>query len=59
MILKNRNLLIWFLKNILLIKKMAKAKKPKKKIRNRANFAKRRNLIQKNFEVLKQIKKEI
>lgn len=38
---------------------MAKAKKPKKKIRNRANFAKRRNLIQKNFEVLKQIKKEI
>jgi hypothetical protein len=38
---------------------MAKARKPKNKTRNRANFAKRMKQIQKNFEVLKEIKKEI
>jgi hypothetical protein len=38
---------------------MAKARKPKNKTRNRANFAKRMKKIQKNFEILKLIKKEI
>jgi hypothetical protein len=38
---------------------MAKARKPKNKTRNRANFAKRMKQIKKNFEVLKLIKKEI
>jgi hypothetical protein len=37
---------------------MAKARKPKNKTRNRANFAKRMEQIKKNFEVLKLIKKE-
>jgi len=38
---------------------MAKARKPKNKTRNRANFTKRMKQIQKNFEVLKELKKEI
>ena len=35
---------------------MAKARKPKNKTRNRANFVKRMKQIQKNFEVLREIK---
>lgn len=35
---------------------MAKARKPKNKTRNRANFAKKMKQIQKNFEILKKIK---
>jgi hypothetical protein len=38
---------------------MAKARKPKNKTRNRANFTKKIKQIKKNFEVLKLIKKEI
>ena len=35
---------------------MAKARKPKNKTRNRTNFVKRMKQIQKNFEVLREIK---
>jgi len=38
---------------------MSKARKPKNKTRNRANFAKRMKQIKKNFEILKELKKEI
>jgi hypothetical protein len=35
---------------------MAKARKPNPKIRNRANSAKRRKLMQMNHEILKKLK---